>query len=197
MRPITVLLVEDDQDFCYLISQAIQGEPDLELVETCAFGEEAVVLAQRLQPDIVLMDLGLAASGDGAEAARQIRLTTESRVIILTAFDGPETVIQASVRAFASAYVSKSQFPLLLPTIRETAAGPTPQSHLICAAILRVLSPAELTVFQRMLGREVNLSSSPKTIANQQTNVLRKLELNSKGELAHVFAAYFPDSYKV
>jgi len=201
MKPISIFLVEDDQDFCYLTAQAVGGQPDMELIGTCASEEKAVMLAQRDRPDIVLMDLSLAANGDGAQAARQIRLTTDARVIILSAFDAPETVIQASVRAFASAYMSKSQFPLLLPTIREIAAGPTPQSHLICSAILQVLSPAEKVVFQRMLGHEMGLNSSPKTIANQQTSVLHKLDLGSKAELRHIFAAYFPlppsDSHKV
>jgi len=201
MKPISIFLVEDDQDFCYLIAKVVGEQPDMELIGACASEESAVTLAQRDHPDIVLMDLSLAANGDGARTARQIRLTTDARVIILSAFDAPETVIQASVRAFASAYISKSQFPLLLPTIREIAAGPTPQSHLICSVILQALSPAEKMVFQRMLGQETGLSSSPKTIANQQTSVLHKLGLGSKAELRHIFAAYFPlsqsDSHKV
>ena len=69
------------------------------------------------------MDLDLRNVGrDGAETARAIRLETASKVMILTADDDPSTVIDASVRAFASGYVFKSQFTLLLPTIRETAS---------------------------------------------------------------------------
>jgi len=201
MKPISVFLVEDDQDFCYLIAKVVGEQPDMELIDTCASEERAVTLAQQTHPDIVLMDLSLAANGDGAQAARQIRLTTDAKVIILSAFDAPETVIQASVQAFASAYMSKSQFPLLLPTIRDIAAGPTPQTHLICSVILQTLSPAEKMVFQRMLGQDMGLNSSPKTIANQQTSVLHKLGLGSKAELRHIFDAYFPlsqsDSHKV
>ena len=61
---------------------------------------------------------------------------------------------------------------------------------MILALILGQLSSAEQSIFYRMLGREVSLSSSPKTIANQQSAVLRKLGLRNKEELLHVFAAY-------
>ena len=106
-------------------------------------------------------------------------------------------MVQASVKAFASAYVMKSQFPLLLPTIRETAQGVTPQAHLICSALLQSLTPAEMAVFQYMLGTPVTLHSSEKTIANQQTSILRKLGLQNKQQLRHVFSVYFPWSIEV
>lgn len=192
MSSIRIMLVEDDKDFCYLIAQVLGEQPDLELTGSCGTYAEALAMALRDKPDLVLMDLSLAFGGDGAEAARQIRLQTDAKIIILSAFDVPEKVIGASVRAFASAYVCKSQFSLLLPTIRETAAGPTPQSHLICSAILQCLSPAEIIVFQRMLGLEIVLHSAAKTIANQQTSVLHKLGLTSRQDLIHIFSVYLP-----
>ena len=67
-----------------------------------------------------------------------------------------------------------------------------PQSHLICSALLQRLTVAEQAVFHNMMGASVDLHSSAKTIANQQTGVLRKLGLSSKQQLRHVFAAYFP-----
>ena len=137
------------------------------------------------------MDLELIGSyTDGADAARRIRMQTAARVLILTADDNPETVIRASVHAFASGYVLKSQASMLLPTIRETATGPTPQSHLICAALLQALTVAERAVLRQMLGQEVQLYSSAKTIANQQTSVLHKLGLPDRNMLRHIFAAY-------
>ena len=194
MKPISILLVEDDPDYCYLIRQVVNAQEDMTLVGTCAGGHEAVRTARALTPDLVLMDLSLADGLDGAEAARKIRLSTSAKVIILTVSDGPDPVIRASAHAFASAYVCKGQFSLLLPTIRETAAGATPQSHLICSVVLQPLSPAEQIVFQRMLGRAVSLNSSPKTIANQQTSVLHKLGLANRSEFIRVFSAYFPPS---
>ena len=191
MKPIRVLAVDDDPDFQYLLEQTVGSQPDMELVAVCPDGVEACRAARRHCPDIVLMDLDLRNTGmDGAEAARTIRLETAARVIILTADDDPSTVIDASIHAFASGYVFKSQFTLLLPTIRETAAGPTPQSHLICAALLQPLTSAERAVFYNLFGKDIALHSSSKTIANQQTSVLRKLGLPDKQTLRHIFSAY-------
>lgn len=191
MNPIRILAVDDDLDFRYLLTQMLLGQPDLELAAVCATAQEGCAAAVRLQPDIVLMDLELIGSyTDGADAARRIRMQTTARVLILTADDNPETVIRASVHAFASGYVLKSQTSMLLPTIRETATGPTPQSHLICAALLQALTVAERAVLRQMLGQEVQLYSSAKTIANQQTSVLHKLGLPDRNMLRHIFAAY-------
>lgn len=193
MEQIRILMVEDDPDFQYLIRQTLAAQPDLTLVGVCEGGEEACQAALRENPDLVLMDLALADGAmEGVGAARRIRLETAAKVILLTSYDNPAIVIRASVDAFASAYVIKSQFSLLVPTIRETARGITPQAHLICSVLLQQLTAAELTIFQHMLGVPVVLHSSAKTIANQQTSVLRKLGLASKHQLRHVFAAYFP-----
>lgn len=193
MKQIRVMVVEDDGDYQYLIAQAIEKEPDFLLVARCLSPDEACQAARRCSPDIVLMDLNLTARQmDGMEAARRIRIETDAKIIILTSFDQPDLVIQASTRSFASAYVFKSQFSLLVPTIRETAMGMTPQAFLICSAILKPLTPAEYSVFEYLLGQKVSLRSSNKTIANQQTSVLHKLGLSSKQELRHVFSAYFP-----
>ena len=191
MKLIRVLAVDDDPDFQYLLEQTVGNQPDMELTAVCSDGSEAFRAVQHHCPDIVLMDLDLRNVGrDGAETARAIRLETASKVIILTADDDPSTVIDASVRAFASGYVFKSQFTLLLPTIRETAAGATPQSHQICAALLSSLTSAERAVFYNLLGKDVAFHSSTKTIANQQTSVLRKLGLPNKQTLRHIFSAY-------
>ncbi len=193
MGKIRIMIVEDDEDYRYLIARAVEGQEDFELCTPCASGVQACDCAVREAPDIVLMDLNLTSGKmDGIEAARRIRLETNARIIILTSFDNPDIVIRASTQSFASGYVLKSQFSLLVPTIRETACGVTPQAHLICSAILSVLTPAEYSVFGYMLGQNVALHSSSKTIANQQTGVLRKLGLPSKQKLRHVFAAYFP-----
>ena len=180
MELIRILVVEDDPDFQYLIQQSLAAYDDLALITCCPDGETACQAARQEDPHIVLMDLALPTDPmEGVSAARRIRLETRAKVILLTSFD-------------ASAYVLKSQFPLLVPTIRETARGVIPQSHLICSALLQRLTPAELTVFQHMLGMPVTLHSSEKTIANQQTGVLRKLGLHNKQQLRHIFSAYFP-----
>ena len=163
MSTIRIMLVEDDLDYRYLIEQALRREADFELCTSCTDGKSAVQTALMEQPDIVLMDLCLAHSPiDGAEASRQIRLQTDARVIILTSREDFETVIRAG----------------------------TSQAHLICSALLAPLTDAERSVLRRLLGEDVRLHSSSKTISNQQTGILRKLGLPGKKELTHIFSAY-------
>ncbi len=190
-RPIRVLLVEDDDDFAFLTGQMLQEEPELELAGRAASRQEAVELARALRPQLTLMDLTLSPGQmDGIDAARAIRLDTDAKVILLSVYEDPKIVLEASRRSFASAYLFKSQFGLIPDTLRAVARSHSPQEPMILSLILGQLSTAEQSVFRRMLGENVPLSSAPKTIANQQSAVLRKLGLHSKEELLHVFAAY-------
>ena len=175
--PIRVLIVEDDDDFAYLIQDQLTRQGDMEVVGRARDRRGALALAQSLEPRVVLMDLSLsAAQMDGVEAARDIRIAT-----------GAKVVLEASRRAFASGYVFKSQFALIPETVRATARGTTPQEWMILSLILDRLSPAERGVLDYILGRTPEPVSSPKTMANQKTSILRKLGLHSQRELLRVF----------
>lgn len=191
MNKIKIMVVDDDKSFLFLIQQTLKAEPAFDICALCSNKKEAVTAAHTNSPDIVLMDLNLESTWmDGVEIARRIRLETNARVIILTSFDQPEIILEACCQSFASAYVLKSQFSMLVPTIQTTYSGITPQALLIYHTILETLSPAEHAVFQQMLGKEITFHSAGKTIANQQSSVLRKLGLSSKSELRHVFSTY-------
>lgn len=191
MKKIKLMVVEDDEDFLYLIKETLKNEPDIDISVLCNNKKEAVSAAITASPDIILMDLKLESTWmDGVEIARNIRLETNACVIILTSFDQPEIILNACRQSFASAYVLKNQFSLLIPTIRATNSGITPQSLLIYNLIVEVLTPAERIVLERMMGKEVSLHSKDKTILNQQLSILHKLGLTSKSEMCHLFSAY-------
>jgi CheY-like chemotaxis protein len=66
--------------------------------------------ARSMRPDVVLMDLNLSGDDlDGIDAAKEIRLATDAKVLLLTSYEKPDVVIQAAKRAFASGYIFKSQ----------------------------------------------------------------------------------------
>lgn len=185
---IGILVVEDDKDFSFLIQSTLSKEADMCIVGSTTGRKEAVRLAEKLAPDVVIMDLNLSLEElDGIEAAREIRLRTQAKVVILTAFETLDIVTNACKRAFASAYVFKSQFGILTETVRKAAKGLTPQECMIDSLILTELSPAEKSVFCIMLGKEVHLQSSQKTISNQKRALLKKLDLDSQEELEHLF----------
>ncbi len=182
---IKIICVDDDPDFCYLIKSLLELHQDFILMGSAENREDAIKMAQKLQPHIVLMDLNLSSGDDlgGVEASKEIRLATQAKVILLTAIEDPQISIEACKRAFASGYIFKSQFDLIPETIRATAKGSTPQEDFIKALILSELSAAEKTVLDIILGKDIKLLSSEKTIANQKTKIFKKLGVKHGNEL--------------
>jgi DNA-binding NarL/FixJ family response regulator len=122
---IRVLVVDDQALLRTAFSSLISAEDDLEVVGNAADGRQAVELAARLVPDVVVMDVRMPVM-DGIEATRQITARPGAgipRVLILTTFDLDEYVFDA-LRAGASGFALKSR-PLeeLLAAIRTIAAG--------------------------------------------------------------------------
>jgi DNA-binding NarL/FixJ family response regulator len=124
-----VLVVDDQALLRTAFSSLIDAEDDLEVVGAAADGREAVQIAARLRPDVVVMDVRMPVM-DGIEATRQITAGPDAgqdagvpRVLILTTFDLDEYVFEA-LRAGASGFALKSR-PLeeLLTAIRTVAAG--------------------------------------------------------------------------
>jgi DNA-binding NarL/FixJ family response regulator len=122
---IRVLVVDDEALLRTAFSSLIDAEDDLEVIGQAADGREAVGMATRLGPDVVVMDVRMPVM-DGIEATRQITAGQGAgvpRVLILTTFDLDEYVFDA-LRAGASGFALKSR-PLeeLLSAIRTVAAG--------------------------------------------------------------------------
>jgi len=120
-----VLVVDDQALLRTAFSSLIDAEDDLEVVGEAADGRQAVQIAARLRPDVVVMDVRMPVM-DGIEATRQITAVQGAgvpRVLILTTFDLDEYVFEA-LRAGASGFALKSR-PLeeLLTAIRTVAAG--------------------------------------------------------------------------
>src|SRR5262245_47645886 len=120
------VVVADDQvlvrsGFTMLLS----GEPDIEIVGEAGNGAEAVALAARERPDVLLMDVRMPVM-DGLEATRRIAgdaSLASTRVLILTTFDLDEYVHEA-LRAGASGFLLKDTLPVdLLNAVRVVAAG--------------------------------------------------------------------------
>ena len=102
-----MLLADDHEIVREGLVSLLSEEPDVEVVGEAANGREAVDLADRLQPDVVIMDVSMPLI-NGDEATRQIKThLPETRVIALSMYEEPDTV-EKMRRAGAEGYVLKT-----------------------------------------------------------------------------------------
>lgn len=181
---IKILIVEDDRDFAFLIKEQLSKETDFQCIGIASNSDDAAKLADEHSLDIVIMDLNLSISEfDGVETAKAIRLKTGAKVIILTSLESEQAVEYAVKKAFAADYLFKSQFSILCNTVRYVANGTTPHQLLIRKLILEDLSTAERSILDLIIGKNIEIKSSNKTISNQKTSILKKLGLKNTNEL--------------
>ncbi|QUQ71373.1 response regulator [Kutzneria sp. CA-103260] len=120
---MTSVLVADDQALLRgSFRTLIDKDPGLVTVGEAENGEEAIELARRHRPDVVLMDIRMPVL-DGVEATRRICAELASKVLVLTMFDLDKYVF-AALRAGASGFLLKDTPPAeLLAAIRVVAGG--------------------------------------------------------------------------
>jgi DNA-binding NarL/FixJ family response regulator len=118
-RTIRVLLADDQEMMRAGFRMILEAQPDLEVVGEAGDGLEAVELATRLLPDVVVMDVRMPRL-DGVQATRRM---SGRRVLILTTFDLDEYLVEG-LRAGASGFLLKDAPPSeLVRAVRVIAAG--------------------------------------------------------------------------
>jgi DNA-binding NarL/FixJ family response regulator len=135
--PIRVLVCEDHEIVRAGYVAIFGAQPDLEVVGAAADGAAAVAAAERLRPDVVVMDIQLPLL-DGIEATRRLAgsaSTAATRVLVVTTFNVDEYVYRA-LRAGASGFLLKDSPPAeLVAGIRTVARG----ESLLAPAVTRSL----------------------------------------------------------
>jgi DNA-binding NarL/FixJ family response regulator len=205
------VLVADDQALVRSGFRLIlEARDDLEVVGEAEDGAEAVELARRLDPDVILMDVRMPKL-DGVEATRRLTAAgLRARVVILTTFDLDEYVHEA-IRAGASGFLLKDVQPAqLVDAVRVVAAGeallaPTVTRRLLdrfARALpderpppsLEELTARELEILRLVAGGLSNAEIAEQLVVTEATvkthvsSVLRKLHLRDRVQA--VVAAY-------
>ena len=117
--PIRILVVEDNEPFRNFISSMLRQHANLQIICEEKDGLQAVQQAQALQPDLILLDIGLPGL-NGIQAARRIReVASSSKIIFLTQESAPE-VVEEALASGAHGYVVKTQAGSELLTALET-----------------------------------------------------------------------------
>ena len=122
METRRTLIVDDNASFRRRVKDVLASEPTLEVVGEAAGGEEAILRARDLKPELVLMDVRMPGM-NGLQATRRLKdEMPELKVIILTVFEIRE-YREAAMASGASGYViKKSLIEDLVPTIRGALA---------------------------------------------------------------------------
>jgi len=200
---IRLLLVDDHRLVAETLAVLLRSEPAFEVVGVAASGPEALTLTRRLQPSVVIMDIGLPGM-DGVEATWTLRRQFPAvSVLILTMFHQEPYVLEA-LRAGASGYLLKTApAAQLVDAVRRVASGQRVIDPSIApgavqrAAASRIgsrgpfpLSRREIEVVQQVVaGRSVRaialeLHLSAHTVRNHLKSAYRKLGVHSQAEVA-------------
>ena len=135
--PVRVLICDDHAVVRAGLLALLGSEPDIEVVGEAGSGEEAVALAAKLHPDVVLMDLQLGTGIDGVEATRRLVATPASgHVLVLTTYDTDADITRA-IEAGATGYLLKAERPEeLFAAIHSAAQGRTTLSPPVASRVM-------------------------------------------------------------
>ncbi|WP_038090477.1 response regulator [Tumebacillus flagellatus] len=185
------------------LSMLLAAYPDIEVVGEAEEGNEAVLLAQTLHPDVILMDLSMPNGLDGFLAGKKIHgLLPEIGIIALTMHD-EEVFIQQAIKIGARGYILKnSQSDVLVSAIYEVHKGrPYFRTSVSEEKIKQWLEtkedeplPSVLTDREKEIVRLTvlgftnkqiadKLMISNKTVENHKTNIMTKLKFTTKHDL--------------
>jgi len=205
MTRIRVLLAEDHTIVRKGLRSLLEDKADIEVIGEAQNGREALLKTERLQPDVVLIDIAMPIL-NGIEATRQIkRRFPEINVLGLTMHAANEYVYQL-LHAGASGYVVKQAAPTeLLAAIRAVYAGGSFLSPSISKTVVQeYIRHAEVTAVQdrydRLTSREREilqliaegrttreigemLNISPKTVETHRSHLMEKLDIHNTAGL--------------
>lgn len=199
--PIRILIVDDHGIVRGGLRAVLETIPDLQVVGEATGGEEAIRLAETLAPDVILMDLRMPGEIDGIEATRRIReQNREAKILVLTTFDNDHMVIN-SIQAGALGYVLKEKSTEeLVQSIRGVYQGTAQFDPEISRRLIvgdtrpgeeaQVLTERETEVIRQVAQGKTNqdigaaLNITPRTVGTHVSNMLEKLDLENRTQLA-------------
>jgi NarL family two-component system response regulator LiaR len=201
---ITLLIVDDHAVVRQGVRTFLETQPDLEVVGDVSSGEEAIAAAERLAPDVALMDLVMPGM-DGVEATRRLKqVSPRTQVIVLTSYHRDEHIFPA-IRAGALSYLLKDVSPHeLADATRKAARGEATLHPRVAARVVQEmrgtprdainpfveLSERELEVLKLIADGASNpeiaerLVISEKTVKSHVSNILSKLHVADRTQAA-------------
>jgi two-component system response regulator NreC len=202
-KKITILICDDHALFREGVKTILKSQPNIEVIGEASNGKEAVEMALKLYPEVVLMDISMPLL-KGFDAVRRIKKARpDIRVLMLTVYDD-EDLVARCLDAGAAGYVLKDSPPLqLVYAIEAVFQGQQFLSPRVLTGVIRqyISQPAEVKAGYELLSdreREIliflaegkslkdiatQLNLSVKTVDAHKVNLMRKLDLHDRSEL--------------
>lgn len=201
---IQILVVDDHPMLRRGLKELLEDEPDLEWMAEASSGKEAIAIAEKQEPDLILLDVNMQGM-DGLQTLKALKATEIfSRVVIFTVSDQLDDVVNA-LQAGADGYVLKDTDPEdLVNFVRQAAAGTMAINEKLAAALASAIDDRQaseprvlkhLTHREREILQYVGSGKSNKMIAEMLSiaegtvkvhvkNLLKKLGMRSRIEAA-------------
>jgi DNA-binding NarL/FixJ family response regulator len=189
---IRVLLADDHTMFRQGLKEMLATGGDIEVVGEASNGREALALAEKTRPDVVILDVEMPVMGAAEVMDRLLEVSPTPRVVILTMHDNPRLVREFLGRG-ASGYLSKSaSIEGLLTAVRTAAENPLGphQENVVLAVPRDVLERVETDVKGEPSARELEiLLLAARGLSNRQiATTLTISEATVKRHLANLYA---------
>jgi len=212
-KKISVMIVDDHPLFRQGLRRVIEAEDDMEVIIEVGDGEEALRLAQKMVPDVIMMDVNIPTM-NGLQVTRSLKASLPNiGIIMLTAYHDDEQIFHA-IKAGAGAYYPKDVTPRrLIEAIRQVSQGNYVIDDNVLAKsqvaswllkqfeqisafggspdnLFVPLSPREMEILQLIArgysNKEIahELGISRQTVKNHMTSILRKLSVNDRTQAA-------------
>ncbi|HZT39638.1 MAG TPA: response regulator transcription factor [Bryobacteraceae bacterium] len=205
MQQIRILLADDHRVMRSGLKLLLEREPDLRVVGEASDGRETVAMAERENPDVVVMDIAMPAM-NGIEATRQIVARNPDTAVAILSMHSDESYVIRSLKAGAKAYLLKDSAEAdLIAAIRAITDGKSffspAISRLLKEEYVRelhdrgvedtydLLTTREREILQLIAEGRTNkeianlLNLSLYTVETHRTHILQKLNLHSVPEL--------------
>jgi DNA-binding NarL/FixJ family response regulator len=192
---ITVLLVDDHALVRRGFRRLLDDDEALEVVGEASNGAEAIELAEKLQPQVIVMDCQLPGV-NGLEATRKILAIRPETAILMLSMHSEDTLVRQSLDAGARGYVLKNALDLdLARAIKEVAAGKSvldpqvKQVETLKGERGAGLTARELEVLQHIVAGKSNkeiasdLNLSVNTVSVHRANIMDRLGIHKTAEL--------------
>jgi two-component system, NarL family, response regulator NreC len=202
---IRILLADDHGVLRAGLRSLLNAEPDMDVIGEAADGNEALRLAEKLRPDVMLLDINMPGP-TGIDVTQELKRSQPQIAVLILTVHEDYSLLQEAVRVGAAGYIIKRAVESeLINAIHSVASGDLyvhpamtrallqdlPSAESQAAGSLKMLTRREIEVLRLIAQGNTNrqiadaLCLSVRTVESHRSNIMGKLALNTRVELVH------------